>query len=263
MVERMDFDLNRALDVAQRAATAATKAALPFFIDGVPVERKADRTPVTEADRAAEKAILAVITETYPDHSILAEESGAKAGDPRFRWIIDPIDGTRGFTRGGSFWGSLIALEVDGEIVVGTMGLPALGDLYYAARGRGCFVNDTQLRIGDRGPDLTEATLSLGEMRPLLRSPWDTTVLELVQQAASARCYGDLMGVALVLQGVADAWLEAGVAPWDIAPAKVLVEEAGGVFTNFLGDQDLAHGTALASTPSLHPVILERLKQSA
>ena len=254
-------DLAQALDVARRAAEAASTAALEHFDRGVTVERKPDRSPVTVADRASEQAILTVITETFPDHSILAEESGEKAGDPRHRWIVDPIDGTRGFTRGGQFWGSLIALEIDGDIAVGTMALPALGDVYYAARGHGCWMNDHRLTIEGPGPRTDTSTLSLGCLRPLFRDPWGPVVQELINEAEDARCYGDLMGPALVLKGIADVWLEAGVAPWDIAPIPVLIEEAGGVFTNFRGDPDLSHGTALVAPAGLHAEILKRLKR--
>ena len=253
-------DIPFALDIARRAAAAASAASLPHFERGVTVERKADRSPVTAADRAAEQAILSVITEAFPDHSIVAEESGVHVQNPRCRWIIDPIDGTRGFTRGGRFWGSLIALEVDQEIVVGTLALPALDDIYYAARGQGCFYNDSPVRIADPGPSLDGATLSVGEMRPMLRDPWGPVVRALIAETESARCYGDLMGVALVLQGVADVWIEAGVAPWDIAPMPILVEEAGGVFSTFAGDRDLTLGTAIAGSRSLHAAVLSRFR---
>ena len=255
-------DLSQALDVARRAAAAASAASLPHFERGVLVERKADRSPVTAADRAAEQAILSVITDTFPDHSVLAEESGETVKDPRYRWIVDPIDGTRGFTRGGQFWGSLIALEADGVIVAGTLGLPALGDVYSAARGLGCFCNDDRLTIKPASSGVAEATVSLGELRPLLRDPWGPVVRDLVEEAENTRCYGDLMGVALVLRGVADVWLEAGVAPWDIAPMPVLVEEAGGVFSNFEGGTDLSHGTAVVASAPLHAEVVARLRRA-
>ena len=256
-------DLSLALDVARRAAAAASAAALIHFERGVRVERKPDQSPVTEADRASEQAILSVITETFPTHSILAEESGRTDRDPQVRWIIDPIDGTRGFTRGGQFWGSLIALEIDGTIAVGTMALPALGETYFAARGHGCFVNDTRIELAAPQPGplpIDRTTLSLGELRLLLAGTWGAEVQTLIQEAENARCYGDLMGPALVLKGVADAWLEAGVAPWDIAPVPILFEEAGAVFTNFRGDTDLRHGTALAATSAVHAGLLRRLE---
>ncbi len=257
-----EVDLSHALEIARRAAAAADAAALPFFERGVLVETKPDRSPVTEADRASEQAILSVITEAFPTHSILAEESGTIEGDPGCRWIIDPIDGTRGFTRGGQFWGSLIALEVDGDVEVGTLSLPALGETYFAARGHGCFVNDRHLKIDPAERPLQDATLSVGELRALLRDPWGPVVRALIAEAASTRCYGDVMGVALVLQGVADIWLEAGVQAWDLAPASILVSEAGGVLTSFRGDTDLSLGNAVAAAPGLHREVLRRLHEA-
>lgn len=257
-----DVDLSVALEIARKAAAAASEAALVHFARGVTVERKADRSPVTAADRASEEAILSVITAAFPDHTILAEESGETPGDPRHRWIVDPIDGTRGFTRGGQFWGSLIALEVDGQVAVGTMALPALDHVYSAARGLGCWLNGDRITIGSPGPNVSAATVSLGELQALLAAPWEPIVTSLVADAESTRCYGDLMGLALVLQNVADVWLEAGVQRWDIAPAPVLIEEAGGVFSNFRGDRDLAHGTAIAAPAALHAEIVARFARA-
>src|SRR5512140_4036935 len=139
-----DLDLAKAMDVARRAAEAASAASLPHFRRGVRVERKPDRTPVTQADRDSEAAILAIVREAFPDHAFLGEETGAHAGSAETRWIVDPLDGTKGFTRGRGFWGALVALEHEGRIVAGGMALPALGETYWAARGPGAW-----LRAGD------------------------------------------------------------------------------------------------------------------
>src|SRR5512141_2260575 len=162
-----DLDLAKAMDAARRAAEAASAASLAHFRRGVRVERKPDRTPVTQADRDSEAAILAVVRAAFPDHGFLGEEGGARAGDAETRWIVDPLDGTKGFTRGGSFWGALVGLEHRGEIVAGAMALPALGETYWAARGLGAW-----LRAGEAAPqrlavsrvgDWADATLSFGE----------------------------------------------------------------------------------------------------
>src|SRR5262249_56981665 len=118
------IDVQRALEVAREAVAAAGAAALAHLRRGVVVETKPDLTPVTAADRAAEDEIVGVIRAAFPDHAILGEEGGAR-GSGRVRWIVDPIDGTRGFARGGMMWGPMIALEVAGELVVGAMALPA------------------------------------------------------------------------------------------------------------------------------------------
>lgn len=255
-----ELDIKTAMETARLAAEAAKDVSLKFWRSGVEVERKPDRSPVTQADRAAEEAILDVIRPRHPDHAILAEESGMSAGTEPYRWIIDPIDGTRGFTRGGRFWGALIALEGEEGILAGAMCLPAMGDVFWAGRGLGCYHNGARVQLGARTERWEEATLSLGELSYLWAPPWHDAVQELVFTAESARNYGDLEGFALVLRGVADAWLEAGVQSWDIGPVPVLIREAGGVFSNFRGDDNLAHGTAIAATPALHAYLLDALK---
>src|SRR5690242_4341800 len=119
-----DLDLARAMETARASAQAAAIASLRHFRSGVRVETKPDRTPVTTADRESEAAIFGVIRESFPDHTLLGEETGEHAGVGSSRWIVDPLDGTRGFTRGGSFWGPLVALEHEGVIVAGAMALP-------------------------------------------------------------------------------------------------------------------------------------------
>lgn len=253
-------DLEQAMKVAREAAEAGGAAALPHWEKGVVVEHKADRSPVTIADKESESAIISTIKKWFPDHALLTEESGVHEGDPARRWIVDPLDGTRGFTRGGSFWGPLVALEVGGEIVAGAMAMPARGVVYWAARGLGCFKDGTPCQVSEIGV-LEEATISLGEMGPLVGPPHGEAVLELIQEAASVRGYGDLAGCALLLDGQADLWLEAGVKPWDIAPHKILLEEAGGRFTNFDGGSSLDPGSAIGSNGPLHEVALDRLRR--
>lgn len=245
------MDLERALDTAKRAAEAAGEAALRWWRHDPRVELKPDRTPVTEADTAAEAAILAVISEAFPDHDVLAEESGSHGRGSAYRWIVDPLDGTRGFARGASFWGPLIALEHDGDVLAGALGLPALGELYVAARGLGCSLNGARLSVSETS-DWADATLSLGELSRLLAPPLRSAVCELAQTAASARAYGDLAAVTLLLQGRAEAWIEAGVKVWDIAPMRVLVEEAGGRFADLAGGCDLTRGEVLATNGRVH-----------
>jgi histidinol-phosphatase len=258
-----DIDLAKAMDVARRAAVAASVASLVHFRRGVRVEKKPDRTPVTQADRDSEAAVLTVIRETFPDHGFLGEETGAHAGSAETRWIVDPLDGTKGFTRGRGFWGALVALEHRGVAVAGAMALPALGETYWGAKGLG-----TWMRTGEAAPvrlrvssvaDWSEATFSFGEPQVLFRPPLLERVAELAVSAQSARCYGDLAGCALVLQGKAEAWVEAGVQIWDIAPLQVLVEEAGGRFTDLEGRPTHASGDCVASNGLVHDHVLRTL----
>ncbi len=259
-----DLDLARVLATAQRAVKAASAASLAHFRRGVQVEVKPDRTPVTAADRDSETAILEVIRAEFPDHGVLGEETGAHEGKGDARWIVDPIDGTRGFTRGGSFWGPLVACEHQGKIVAGAMAMPALSETYWAAKGMGAFVQrgeGTPLRLQVSGiPAWTDATLSLGELQFLLGSTLSPPIVRLTTTAAQARCYGDLAGCAMVLTGRAEVWIEAGVKIWDLAPLQILVEEAGGRFSDFNGKPTVASGNCVASNGKLHDHVLAALR---
>ena len=262
-----DLDLDLAMETARRAAEAGGAAAMPHFRAGVRVEIKPDRTPVTVADREAEAAILAVLRERFPGHAVLGEETGAHAGasgTPAGRWIVDPIDGTRGFTRGGTFWGPLVALEVAGDTVAGAMGLPAMREVYWAASGKGAWrsvAGGPAERLRVSGIQAwEESTLSLGELKFLLAPATREAVTRLAVTAAQSRCYGDLAGCAMVLSGRAEAFVEAGVQIWDIAPLRVLVEEAGGRFTDLAGAPTHASGACIASNGAVHEHLLAALK---
>ncbi len=258
-----DLDLAKAMDTARRAVEAASQATLAHFRRGVRVEVKPDRTPVTQADRDSEAAILSVVRDAFPDHGFLGEETGAHAGSERSRWIVDPLDGTKGFTRGRGFWGPLVALEHDGRIVAGAMALPALGETYWAARGLGCWMSAggaAPSRLSVSGiADWQDATLSLGEPHVLFRPPMLERIGRLATSCACARCYGDLAGCALVLRGQAEAWVEAGVQIWDLAPLAILVEEAGGRFTDLEGTPTHASGSCVASNGKVHEHVLAAL----
>jgi histidinol-phosphatase len=253
-------DLDHAIDAARRAVEAAVKTSLVHFSAGFAVENKIDRSPVTAADRESEQVILKELLAAIPDASVIAEESGVRKGDPRTRWIVDPLDGTRGFTRGGLFWGPLVALEHQGEIVVGATALPMLQEVYWAAKGRGCWKNGARVRVSAVA-DWTDAILSLGDLPMILDTPQRDGVLDLVQSAMSTRSYGDVAGALMVLTGRADAWIEAGAQIWDIAPMKVLFEEAGGRFTDLRGAATVENGNAVASNGLLHDHVIAKLSE--
>ena len=246
--------MQNALAVAKDAVAAAGAAALAHLRKGIVVETKPDLTPVTAADRAAEDEIVAIIRAAFPDHAILGEEGGAR-GTGDVRWIVDPIDGTRGFARGGMMWGPMVALEVRGELVVAAIALPAQGTTYWASKGEGCFRDGTRLAVSGV-TELADATLSIGELRRMTKN---TGILSLIARAASTRCYGDLAGCALVLDGRAEAWIEGGVQPWDLAAPALLVAEAGGRFTDWTGAPTFEGGYGVASNGRLHDEILRAL----
>jgi histidinol-phosphatase len=250
------IDVPRALQVARDAVAAAGAAALSHLRRGLIVETKPDLSPVTAADRAAEDEIVSVIRAAFPDHAILGEEGGVR-GSGAVRWIVDPIDGTRGFARGGMMWGPMVALEVAGELVVGALALPAFGHTYWAARGHGAWRDGSRLAVSAI-ESLEDATISMGELR---RLSGHAGVRSLMETAASTRSYGDLAGCTMVLDGRAEVWIEGGVQTWDIAAPAILIAEAGGRFTDWHGTRSIASSYCVASNGVLHDRVLHALAE--
>ncbi|MHC5011031.1 MAG: inositol monophosphatase family protein [Planctomycetota bacterium] len=250
----------RAVDVAREAVEAGGARALAWWKQAPPTTEKSDGSPVSKADRESEAAILEVVRGAFPDHDVLSEESGAiGSGLSDWRWICDPLDGTLGFLRGDRTWGPLLALEHRGLIVAGAMHMPVQGDTWWARRGGGCFRNHERIHVSDVD-DFERATLAVGFIRGLLAEPHGENALELICQAKRVRCPGDLAGCAMVLEGRADVWLEAGVHEWDLAAGRILVEEAGGRFSDFNGAASHCMGTAIGSNRRLHDHVLRVLR---
>jgi len=250
-----NVDVEHALRVARQAAQAADEIAMGYFKGVFEVELKADQSPVTEADRACEQAIREVIAAHWPEHAMLGEEYGGD-GDQPVVWLIDPIDGTRSFIRGLPFWSVQIALMVDGELVLGVSSAPAFAETAWALRGHGAWLNDRRLQVRDP-VTLDQADISFGNLRSLARSaqwPWVGT---LVSQAARSRGYGDFYGYHRLAEGNQDAVIESDVNILDVAALAVIVEEAGGRFTDLQGRPiGLQTGSALAAGPALHASLL-------
>jgi histidinol-phosphatase len=249
----------RELEVATSAAREAGREALRFFERNPKVEWKADKSPVSEADFAADRAIVAALTRAFPDDAILTEESGEAAGRSGRRWIVDPVDGTRPFLRGIPDWSNLIALEADGDIVVGVLHLPAHGELYAAARGLGATKNGVTTRVADTA-DLSKSVITLGQLPNALRGLGTEGFARLVGAVGLARAYGDARGPALVLAGHVDACFEHDVSLWDIAPFPVLFEEAGATYTDFDGVRRWPTRSGFAANPALHAQLLATMR---
>lgn len=256
-----NLDLSLALDTAIRCVEAAGAASMKYFRADVPIEVKPDRSPVTRADKEAEEAILAIIREVFPSHAILAEESGLSAGAAETRWIVDPLDGTRGFTRGGTFWGPLVALEHKGEIVAGAMGMPAAGEKYWGARGMGAYKDGSRLKVSSV-KNWEDATVSVGELSRMLSLPIAKGAVELLRTSASVRGYGDVASCTMLLNGRADVWIEGAVQIWDLAPCQIIIEEAGGKFTDYDGKASPAAGNCVATNGLLHDHVLKGLRSA-
>ena len=249
--------MDKVLTAAVEAARAAGEVALKYYRGGFEVTIKPDRSPVTQADREAEQVIIETLRAAFPEHGFLGEEFGAQ-GNQEVRWIIDPIDGTRNFIRRVPIWAVLLALEERGEITAGVVLNPVTGDLYTARRGQGAFANSERIRVSEVSvlarALLVHATLSLIRKAGC----WDGLV-RLVDATEMQRGFGDYLDYTLVAEGKAEIAVEADLKPWDLAPMKILIEEAGGKFTDFEGHPTIYSGTALATNGKLHASALALL----
>jgi histidinol-phosphatase len=247
------------LEIAREAASAAADVIQQFYDSGFEVRTKADATPVTEADEAAEKIIRATIARHAPDHGFYGEEFGRERDDAEFLWLIDPIDGTKSFVRGYPFFSTQIAVMHRGELVVGVSSAPWFGETAWAIKGEGAWRNDRALTVSDIG-SLADAFVSTGNIGTLAAGPRWSRLGRIVQQVSRIRGYGDFYHYHLLAAGGADAVIESDVNILDIAALAVIVEEAGGVFTDLEGgDITLDTRTVLAANPHLHPILLEQL----
>ena len=259
MIERGFLD--RALEVARNAADAGAKEIAKFYRRAAAVEWKADATPVTVADRDAERAIRLVLGAAFPDHAVYGEEEGGERADAEFLWLVDPLDGTRAFVRDYPLFSTQIALRVRGELVLGVSHAPLFGESAWAVRGGGAFLNGERVRVG-APTSLARAQLSFGNLKSLAgdAARWGR-LAGLLIAAERTRGYGDFYHYHLLARGAVDAVIESDVNILDIAALSVIVTEAGGVFTCLEGGPiDLATGSVLASVPSLHAQLLNTLR---
>lgn len=249
--------LSDLLNVARDAALEAGKLTLKYFREGVAVETKADATPVTIADKEAEKLIRARIAKAYPDHAIIGEEHGEQKGNAPVRWIVDPIDGTKSFVRGVPLYGVLVGVEVSGRAQVGVLHLPATGDTLCAASGQGCTWNGRPCRVSDVGK-LEDATLLTSDTEHCRRR--SDAYERLASKAKVVRSWGDAYGYFLVATGRAEVMLDPAMHPWDCAPLLPIVQEAGGHFANWQGEATIWGKDAFATNAKLYDDVLSVLK---
>jgi histidinol-phosphatase len=245
---------------AKELADEADRVALSFFRGSFEVREKADRSPVTEADVAIEKALRAAVHERFPGDGVLGEEGGSEGNESR-RWIVDPIDGTKNFADGVQLWATLIALAVDDVPVVGVVSMPAIGERYEAARGAGARLNGEPIHVS-RADRVPRAFVLFGGMADWLDGPDAHGVQQLMREARRTRGFGDAWAHMLVARGSADVMLERELNTWDWAAVEVIGEEAGGTMSQLDGSP-LAHGKSVLSTNGvLHDEILARLRSA-
>jgi histidinol-phosphatase len=219
------------------------------------VRSKGDGTPVTQADEEIERALRKEISAAFPNHGVLGEEEGESEGTSGSRWILDPIDGTKNYSWGIPVWGTLIALEVDGEIVCGVASAPALGERYSAGRGLGATRNGETIHVSGVG-DLSSARVGFTSVKAFTETGLADEFLRYVESAWENRGVGDFYGHMLVASGSLDAMVEPELNAWDLGPLIVIVEEAGGRFTDLAGTSHI-YGRSVASTNGrIHEAVL-------
>lgn len=255
-----------ALDLADAADGITTRY---YRAANIGVRAKADTSLVTRADLEVESMVREAIAKRYPEHAVLGEEHGYRAGAPGsgVRWIVDPIDGTNSFGRGIPVWATLVACEVDGTSMVGVASAPALGTRWWAGRdlgayraalpGTGAALEDERIHVSsiDR---IEDAQILYGSLA-LTLDAWGGRAGGLLRAAWRTRGFSDFWGHCLVAEGSAEAMLEGEISPWDIAAMIVIVEEAGGRLTDVQGRATIEAGHCITSNGALHEALLARL----
>ena len=253
-------DLELALELADLADSMTRER---FRSADLVVESKPDLTPVTEADRTVEHAVRAVLARDRPDDLVVGEEYGPGEGvaDNGRRWIVDPIDGTKNYVRGIPVWATLLALQEGERVTVGVASAPALHRRWWAARGRGAFMTDglsdvRRLHVSAVGR-LEDAQLSFAGFEQWDASGRLESLLELGRRCWRTRAFGDFWGYMLVAEGAVEISCEPTVELWDLAAPQLIVEEAGGRFTDLSGRPRADGGSGLGTNGLLHEAVLE------
>jgi histidinol-phosphatase len=261
-----DAELRAWLDVAMAACDEADTIARAHFRRDLVIETKPDRTFVTEADKAIETLIRDRLHAAFPDHGLIGEEHGTEAVDASVRWYIDPIDGTHNFIRGVPLFGTLLAVERDGELQAGVLSAPALDERWWGWRGGGAWARNRGVaarRVSVSAVSrLEDAQVLYGSGRDIMASGRAPGFDRLLRDVWRERGFGDFWGYALLAEGAAEAMIEVELSPWDAAAPMLLIEEAGGRATDFEARRRVDTGTFLGSNGKLHETIRARLAET-
>jgi histidinol-phosphatase len=246
-------DLALALALADIADVVTMRR---YRADDLAVDIKPDMTPVTESDKAAELALREHLSNLAPGDAVLGEEFGSSDPGARRQWILDPIDGTKSYVRGVPTWSTLIGLQVDGEVTVGVCSMPALHRRWWASRGHGAFADGQRIQVS------TVPTLETAMMAWSGIEDWDAigrldAIIELGRACWRTRGVGDAWQYMLVAEGAAEIATDPEVSIWDLAALQVIVEEAGGRFTDYAGVRTIAGRSGLATNGLVHEATLE------
>lgn len=244
----MPYD--RELEVALAAIGFPGETALTYWRTGIVADSKADLSPVTAADRHCERLIVQMLLAEFPEDGLLGEEGADKPGSVGRRWIIDPIDGTRDFMRDNRNWAMLLALEEGGEVVVGVAAFPALGETYYATKGGGAFRNGQPIRISNI-TRVEDSTIFVNSLNCLHEFHFGRTLIDWLRPFWSVRSFSGALDAMCIASGAGEAWIEPTCKAWDLAPLKLIAEEAGARFFNFDGGDSIYGGNCVICVPAL------------
>jgi histidinol phosphatase-like enzyme (inositol monophosphatase family) len=257
----MTENLEHRLRVASDAAWEAGKLTLRYFQTRISVDLKADRTPVTVADREAEELLHASLTREFPSDAFLGEERGERPGTSGFRWIIDPIDGTKSFIQGVPLYGVMVGLEDPaGEAVLGVVAIPGLGDLVAAARGEGCRWNGRTARVSTVAT-LKDSCVAYTSLKTFEDSSREAAFERVRRRVRVVRGWGDCYGHLLVATGRAEVMLDPILADWDCAALLPILEEAGGRFTDWRGDRTVRGKSGISTNGKVTAELMSLLRE--
>jgi histidinol phosphatase-like enzyme (inositol monophosphatase family) len=252
----VNTELRELLQFAVELGRGAGDITLEYFRKQPETSTKSDGSYVTVADRHAESYLREQIAKRFPNDGVLGEEEGELRGTSGRRWIVDPIDGTFAFVHGVPFYGVLIALEIEEELSVGVINIPALGELVSAAKGVGCFLNGEPTRVSATA-ELRDALLLATDFTACARYGFGRAAELLQARAKSSRTWGDCYGYVLVATGRADVMLDPVMNLWDCAPLLPILEEAGGTFTDWRGVRTASGGNAIATNGKLFEEVMK------
>lgn len=249
-----ELNLHHALDFALEAAWQAGRITLGYFQTGVVPEQKADDSPVTIADRQAEQKLRAMIAQAWPEHGIIGEEYGTQAGSTPYTWVLDPIDGTKSFMRGVPLYGVLVSLVQADTALVGVAHFPGLGETVYAGRGLGCRWDGRPAQVSSVS-EMREAVLLASDLDKHVPAGHGEAFARLCAATYFQRTWGDAYGYALVATGRAEVMVDSVMKIWDCAAMQVIVEEAGGTFTDWHGKRTIS-GESIATNGVLFDAVM-------
>ena len=252
-------NFSKELVVAIDASDAAAKLIRSYFKGNFIVDIKEDMTPVTEVDIKAENTIKEIIMNAFPDYGFYGEETSRENKNSEYTWLVDPIDGTKGFVRGYPFFSTQIALMHHDEIILGVSNAPIFDEIIFAEKGKGAWMNNKQIHISNT-KDIVSSTISTGNLKTIAQSENWKNLGKIVSKADRIRGYGDFYHYHLLASGKIDVVIESDVNILDVAALSLIIEESGGVFTDFQGNRsNLDTTSVIASNPILYSSIKKEL----